>query len=97
MGNKFAGPRRLTHKDGKDVNVGVGSSVFAFDWDGDGKIDLIVGTAAGEIFILPNVGTKAEAVFGAPKPLTAGDKPIEIKSGEAAPVVADWTVMGSRI
>src|SRR5204863_8568297 len=87
---RFGGGQRLTHKDGKGVDVGSGSSGFAFDWDGDSKPDLIVGTVSGEVYFVPNVGTKGELVFGAPKPITADGKPIQIKSGEAAPVVADW-------
>lgn len=90
VGGSFAGGERLTHQDGKPVNVGSGSSVFAFDWDGDGKLDLIIGTAAGDLFFLPNVGTREKPVFGESKPLKVDGKPIPIKHGDASPVVADW-------
>lgn len=84
-GDKFAGGETLKHADGKDVNFANGSHAFAFDWDGDGKIDLIVGTVQGTYF-LPNVGSRARPVFGAPQQLTAGGKPVL----HGAPVVADW-------
>lgn len=89
-GDGFAGGETLKHADGKPVNPAVGSIVFAFDWDGDGKLDLIIGTAMGEVLLASNVGARGQPVFGEAKPLTADGKPIAIPSGDAAPVVADW-------
>ncbi|QJX00612.1 FG-GAP repeat domain-containing protein [Frigoriglobus tundricola] len=89
-GDKFTGGETLKHADGKAINFANGSHPFAFDWDGDGKLDLIVGTTNGEVQFLPNVGTRTAPVFGAPQPLAAGGKNIQIPSGCAAPVVADW-------
>ncbi|MBX9622988.1 MAG: VCBS repeat-containing protein [Gemmataceae bacterium] len=86
----FREPVKLTHADGKEVDVGQGSSAFVWDWDGDGKPDLLIGTAAGEVFLLRNVGPKGKPAFGKPEPLAAGGKPIVAAHGEAAPVVADW-------
>lgn len=87
-GNGFAGAETLKHADGRPVNPAIGSCVFAYDWDGDGKIDLIVGTHAGSVFFLRNIGTRESPVFAEPKPLTADGK--EIKVPQSAPVVADW-------
>ncbi len=89
-GDKFAGGEILKHADGRPVNPDVGTHVFAFDWDGDGLIDLIIGTAGGEVLFVPNVGTRDKPVFGAPQPLAAGGKKLEIPTGNAAPTVADW-------
>lgn len=89
-GDGFAGGETLTHADGKPVNPENGTHAFAFDWDGDGKPDLIIGTAGGEVLLAPNVGTRDKPVFGEAKPLSAGGKPITIASGCTAPVVADW-------
>jgi hypothetical protein len=86
----FAAPEQLKTAGGKPVNAGSASVPFACDWDGDGKLDLIVGTVGGEVFLVPNVGTGTKPVFGDPKPLTAGGKPIRREQGDAAPVVADW-------
>src|SRR5262245_36420649 len=89
-GDKFAGGETLKHADGKPVNPAAGSHVFAFDWDGDGKLDLIIGTSGGEVLFAPNVGTRDRPVFGEAKPLSAGGTKLAIPSGAAAPVVADW-------
>jgi hypothetical protein len=86
----FAAPQQLKTAGGKPLNVGSASVPFAFDWDGDGKPDLIVGTVSGEVFFVPNVGSRARPAFGAPRALSAGGKPIRVGGGDAAPVVADW-------
>jgi hypothetical protein len=85
----FAAGQILKDKDGKDINVGHASSAFAVDWNGDGKIDLLVGTVSGEVFFIANEGTGRELRFGAAVPLQAEGKAIQVK-GDAAPVAADW-------
>jgi hypothetical protein len=86
----FAAGEQLKTAGGKPLNVGSASAPFAFDWNGDGKPDLIIGTVSGEVFLVPNVGTGAKPAFGDPRPLAAGGKPIRVEHGDAAPVVADW-------
>lgn len=86
----FATGEPLKTAAGKPLNVGSASAPFAFDWDADGKLDLIVGTIGGDVWFVPNVGTRDRPAFGDPKPLTAGGKPIRVEHGDAAPVVADW-------
>jgi VCBS repeat protein len=85
----FAAGQVLKDKDGKDINVGHASSAFAVDWNGDGKIDLLVGTVSGEVFFIPNEGKGRDLRFGAAVPLEAEGKPLHVK-GDAAPVAADW-------
>ncbi|QEG30442.1 FG-GAP repeat protein [Gemmata obscuriglobus] len=89
-GETFAGGETLKHKDGTPVNPANGSHAFAFDWDGDGLPDLVIGTAGGEVMLAPNVGTRDRPVFDRAKPLTAGGQKLTAPSGCAAPVVADW-------
>jgi hypothetical protein len=85
----FAAPVKLLHADGKEVNVGHASAAFAFDLDGDGRLDLIVGTLRGEVLWLPGIKGKGTPRFGEAKAIVAAGKPVKV-AGDAAPVVADW-------
>jgi hypothetical protein len=83
----FARGQQLKGPDGKPINLGSGSSAFSADWDGDGKLDLIVGTVLGQVHLLPGAGKGR--TFGQARRLVADGKPIAV-NGDAAPVVADW-------
>jgi hypothetical protein len=85
----FADGETLKGKDGKPINPGSASAPFAFDWDGDGKLDLIVGTVDGAVWLLRNISDGKTLVFGDPEPILADGKPIKV-NGDAGPVVADW-------
>jgi hypothetical protein len=86
---KFAAGVQLKGRDGKPLNVGSASAAFAADWDGDGALDLVVGTVLGEVWLIPNEGKGKGLAFGTPRRLEAAGKPIKV-AGDAAPVVADW-------
>jgi VCBS repeat protein len=89
--NSFAAGRSLTHSDGKDIHIDYGTVVFAADWDADHDLDLIVGTAPGHIYLVPNGGSRTEPLWGMPQKLLADGKEIEIPAGgDAGPVVVDW-------
>ncbi len=89
LGNgKYASRVRLRFDDGRALRAGLASSVALADWDRDGKIDLIVGNADGEVRFLPNVSRDGRLAFGAAKYLL--DPRDRSSSGDAGPIVADW-------
>jgi hypothetical protein len=87
---KFAAPVKL-QRDGKTINLGASSTVFAADWRGTGRLDLLVGNMPGDLYLIPNEGTNARPAYGAPRKLEAGGQPIKgPHHGDAQPVAADW-------
>ena len=83
--------KRIKNTPGKRLaSTGTASTVRAADWDGDGRLDLIVGNIDGEVHWLPNEGTGKQLAFGKPVQLKAGNRPLEVKSRRAGPFVADW-------
>ncbi len=63
-------------------DVGEDSAPALADLDGDGDLDLLVGTAAGAIHVFRNTGTPAAPAFAAETPLVVGRR-------RTAPAVAD--------
>jgi hypothetical protein len=85
----FAGAETMQNEKGEPLNLGHGSSAFACDWLGDGRMGLIVGTSMGEVFFVPRAPGK-ELRFGPAKKLTLADGKPLLVNGSASPVVADW-------
>ncbi len=87
---EFAAPVKL-QREGKNINLGASSTVFAADWRGTGRLDLLVGNMRGDLYLIPNDGTKAQPAHGVPRKLEAGGQPIKgPHHGDAQPVAADW-------
>ena len=86
---EFADPVKL-QRDGKDINHGSASTVFAADWRGTGRLDLLVGNINGDVFLIPNDGGKDRPVYGKPHKLEADGQPIKAPHGDSHPVAADW-------
>ncbi len=83
--------KRLESTAEKPISItGTASAVHAFDWNGDGKVDLIVGNISGQVFLIPNEAKDKGYAFGKEKPLEAAGKPIRVEGGDAGPFVADW-------
>jgi hypothetical protein len=87
---EFAAPVKL-QRDGKAINLGPSSTVFAADWRGTGRLDLLVGNMQGDLYLIPNDGSNAKPAYGTPRKLEAGGRPIEAPHhGDSQPVAADW-------
>jgi hypothetical protein len=69
--------------------TGTASAVHAVDWDGDGRLDLLVGDIGGNVYLVPNEGTPRAYAFGKPRQLQAGGKPLRVE-GDAGPFAVDW-------
>jgi hypothetical protein len=68
-----------------------GSWVTTVDWDHDGDLDLLLGTFDGHLLIRLNEGTREDPQYALENiQVQAGDKPAEIPSQHATPVVVDW-------
>ncbi len=104
---KFATVRHLDQVD-PFLKSGALSRPVAFDWNGDGKLDLIVGNSAGYIQYFENTGTVTQPAFVDRGYLKADGKvirriagpngsvqgPAEEKWGYSNPSVADWDLDG---
>lgn len=65
--------------------------INAFDWNEDGKKDIITGSDSGQVYVYLNSGTNAQPVF---------DKPVKIPGVEVQrlsdPYIADWNSDGKK-
>lgn len=64
------------------VKFGALSTPCAYDWDGDGKQDIIAGNSAGEIALIRNLSGGENPVWDAPRLFTVDGDPIRIQAGE---------------
>jgi len=67
-----------------------GSWPCVLDWDGDGDLDVLIGSFAGDVWLRTNVGTRTQPRFAKESvPVLAAGKPLQVH-GHAAPAAADW-------
>src|SRR5262249_46283982 len=83
--------KRIKSTDEKPISItGTASAVYAVAWDGDGRLNALVGDIRGNVYLIPNEGTPTKHAFGKPRQLQAGGKPVHVDSGDAGPFAADW-------
>ena len=63
------------------------------DWTGNGRSDLILGGAGGELLLLRNDGSKTDPRFAPPVPFLCGGAPV-ITPPRVRPAAADWIAQG---
>jgi hypothetical protein len=85
----YKGKRYEATGDAQLATTGCATHVQAVDWNGDGVLDLLVGSIRGWIYLIPNEGTTKEWSFGEPRKLKAGGSEIQL-SGDACPFCVDW-------
>lgn len=76
----FAEPK-FFQQQADDVKFGALATPVAFDWDGDGKQDIISGNTAGEIGFIKNLSGGETPKWAAPVLLKAGGEIIRIEAG----------------
>jgi hypothetical protein len=83
--------RAWTKMEKSEYPDALGISAAPVDWDGDGDLDLLLGSNDGRMFLRRNLGSAKQAKFAAKSErVKAGKKTIYIECGHAMPTVADW-------
>jgi hypothetical protein len=91
---RFKAGEIIKDKDGNPVRVGYASTVFAYDWRGTGKLDLLCGCIEGFVWLIPNEGTRSKPAYGKRVKLDARGSPILVPHGDSHAIVADWDGTG---
>jgi hypothetical protein len=86
----FAGKQTLKDQAGKDIKIESASTVFAVDWNADGKLDLLIGDVQGRVHLMLNEGSASANEFTKSQELSAGGAPIEVGHGDSHPIAVDW-------
>ncbi len=76
----------LTHKNGKGIQLGANTAPTVLDYNANGRLDLIVGNEAGELWLLINQSN----TFEMPQPLKNHKGEALRMEGDAAPFAVDF-------
>ncbi len=85
-------PLIIPADDNDQVTDKICTRPFAADWDGDGKLDLVVGNFAGTFYWFKGEGKGKFAPR--PEQIKAGAKPLKIAGVHSDPFVTDWDADG---
>jgi len=78
---------------GKEIKVRSPSSPYLVDWNGDGKVDLLVGNGGGYLHLFLNAGAQDSFDFAPGVMVQAAGKDLDV-GGKASPCVVDWNEDG---
>jgi hypothetical protein len=81
-------PLIIPAKDDGQLTEKICTRPFAVDWEGDGKLDLIVGNFAGTFYRFKGQGKGKFAPT--PDLLMSGGKPLKLPDAHSDPFVIDW-------
>jgi FG-GAP-like repeat len=81
-------PLIIPRKDKDDLTRNICTRPTAVDWNGDGKLDLVVGNFAGTFFLF--VGEGGGKFRPEPQPVRAGEFPLAVPGHHGDPFVVDW-------
>lgn len=77
----------------KDLDVGGKASPCVVDWNADGRLDLLMGSGGGVLYLYLNEGTKGQPIFG--PPIKINDGKLDVGS-ESSPDMADLNGDGKK-
>jgi hypothetical protein len=81
--------------DGKAIVAADGDAApVAADWDGDGRLDLLLGTGQGSVLLYRNIGTPQQPRLTAPQTLVPPPEPGDPRGTRAKICVTDWNEDG---
>ncbi len=81
-------PVRSKPGQGDDWVNNICTRPFAVDWDGDGHLDLVVGTFPGSFYLFK--GQEGGKFLPKPDEMKAGDRPLKVEGHHSDPFVIDW-------
>lgn len=81
-------PLLIPYNGEKELTQGICTRPMAADWNGDGKLDLVVGTFAGSFYLF--VGEGGGKFRPEPARLMADGKPLDVPGAHGDPFVVDW-------
>ena len=103
-GVPVVGPPGRLQEYGAHLSAGAKACPNVVDWDGDGRDDLVIGNAAGQVLLSRSTGSGDAPQFTPPQPFVAGARPLwlmagtpgtvqgpsEVKWGYVNPAVGAW-------
>jgi WD40 repeat protein len=88
-------PAQPVKADGAPIGVGSLAAPFAADWNGDGKLDLLIGDGDGYVHLYLDVSTGSTPQFIAAGLVKVNDERVSV-DGTAVPFLLDWDNDGRK-